>query len=397
MIERTYRVSDTVTEQFLRLPMALFANPKYNAMSLEAKFVYALLLDRLSLSQKNGWVNEENEVYLIYTREEIAKLLNITYKKSIGAFKELVDNKLLYEQRQGRGYANLLFVLKPELTEEDAAEFCEEFYESESENTEKEPENPCGTQMCQNGISRTAKTAHLELPNRHIKNCQNGTSRTAETAHLDMPKSHPSNINNINNNITKNDSSQSVSQQDKTLGSEKTVIASAQLDGQTDFTQTLKILDNDSASFEEFLQNCEFEFVPASAQPLFREALEKMYFSPELKIGGVMRSQQQIRERLKMLNAEILQDIHLRFLSANKVDKPIVKRLDYLISMLYNNPIEEQAELSAFDSEELGGEAYAMVVAIHRGYENPWEHRNSENPIIRHAAEQKIIEQQNSE
>ena len=168
MIERTYRVSDTVTEQFLRLPMALLANPKYNAMSLEAKFVYALLLDRLSLSQKNGWVNEENEVYLIYTREEIAKLLNITYKKAIGAFKELVDNKLLYEQRQGRGYANLLFVLKPELTEEDAAEFCEEFYESESENEEKEPENPCGTQMCQNGISRTAKTAHLELPKQHI-------------------------------------------------------------------------------------------------------------------------------------------------------------------------------------------------------------------------------------
>ena len=211
-----------------------------------------------------------------------------------------------------------------------------------------------------------------------------------------MSKSHPSNINNINNNITKNDSSQSISQQDKTLSSEKTVIASAQLDGQTDFTQTLEILDNDSASFEAFLEDCEFEFVPASAQPLFREALEKMYFSPELKIGGVMRSQQQIRERLKMLNAEILQDIHLRFLSANKVDKPIVKRLDYLISMLYNNPIEEQAELSAFDSEELGGEAYSMVVAIHRGYENPWEHRNSENPIIRHAAEQKIIEQQNS-
>ncbi len=375
--------------------MALIANPRYNAMSLEAKFVYSLLLDRLSLSQKNGWVNEENEVYLIYTREEIAKLLNITYKKAIGAFKELVDNKLLYEQRQGRGYANLLFVLKPELTEEEATEFYEEFYESESENTEKEPENPCGTQMCQNGISRTAKTAHLELPNRHIKNCQNSTSRTAKSTCLDMSKSHPSNINNINNNISENDSSQSISQQDKTSGSEKTVIASAQLDGQTDFTQTLEILDNDSASFEEFLIDCEFEFLPATAQPLFREALERMYFSPESKIGGVMYARQRVRERLKMLDAEMLQNIYIRFLSANKLDKPIVKPLDYLISMLYNNPIEEQAELSAFNSDEIG-EAFTTIVGIHRGYENPWEHRNSENPIIRHAAEQKIIEQQNS-
>lgn len=395
MIERTYRVSDTVTEQFLRLPMALLANPKYNAMSLEAKFVYALLLDRLSLSQKNGWVNEDNEVYLIYTREEIANLLNITYKKAIGAFKELVDNKLLYEQRQGRGYANLLFVLKPELTEEDATEFYEEFYESESEKAEKEPENPCGTQMCQNGISRTAKTAHLELPNRHIKTCQNGTSRTAETAHLDMPKSHTSNINNINNNISENDSSQSISQQDKTSSSEKTLLAPAQIDGQTDFTQTLEILDNDSAHFAEFLIDCEFEFLPASAQPLFREALEKMYFSPEVKINGAMHSQQQVRERLKLLDAEMLQEIHIRFLSANKPDKPIVKPLDYLISMLYNNSIEEEMERSAFDSDAIG-DAYATVVGINRGFENPWEHRDSKDAMIRRAAELKIIEQQNS-
>lgn len=63
--------------------------------------------------------------------------------------------------------------------------------------------------------------------------------------------------------------------------------------------------------------------------------------------------------------------------------------------MLYNNPIEEQTELAVFDSDEIG-EAYATVVSIHRGYEDPWEHRNSENPLIRHAAEQKIIEQQDS-
>lgn len=63
--------------------------------------------------------------------------------------------------------------------------------------------------------------------------------------------------------------------------------------------------------------------------------------------------------------------------------------------MLYNNPIEEQAESAAFDSDEIG-EANTTVVSIHRGYEDPWEHRNSENPLIRHAAEQKIIEQQDS-
>ena len=103
MIERTYKISDVVGEQFMRFPLSLLANPQYRQMSLEAKFVYALLLNRLGLSQKNRWVNEEKEVYLIYTREEAAATLNISYRKAIAVFKELIENGLLYEQRQGRG------------------------------------------------------------------------------------------------------------------------------------------------------------------------------------------------------------------------------------------------------------------------------------------------------
>ena len=83
MIERTYRVSDVVNEEFLRFPLTLLANPKYREMSLEAKFIYSLLLNRLTLSQKNNWINEDNEVYLIYTREDTANTLNITYRKAI--------------------------------------------------------------------------------------------------------------------------------------------------------------------------------------------------------------------------------------------------------------------------------------------------------------------------
>lgn len=74
MIERTYRISDVVNDEFLRFPLTLLANPKYKEMSLEAKFIYSLLLNRLTLSQKNGWINEENEVYLIYTREDAANI-----------------------------------------------------------------------------------------------------------------------------------------------------------------------------------------------------------------------------------------------------------------------------------------------------------------------------------
>ena len=137
MIDRTYRINDVVKNEFLRLPLALLANPKYKQMSLEAKFIYSLLLNRMTLSQRNDWINEDNEVYLIYTREEAATTLNISYKKSIAAFKELIQNGLLYEERQGLGAPNLLYVLKAELTDEDATDFGESFDGKDDEIGEK--------------------------------------------------------------------------------------------------------------------------------------------------------------------------------------------------------------------------------------------------------------------
>ena len=106
MIDRTYRISDVVNEEFLRFPLILLSNPRYKEMSLEAKFVYALLLNRLTLSQKNGWINEDNEVYLIYTREEAASLLNISYKKAISAFRELIEKN--YYINSGKGADTLI-------------------------------------------------------------------------------------------------------------------------------------------------------------------------------------------------------------------------------------------------------------------------------------------------
>ena len=98
-MKRCYTISDVIDQEFIRFPMSLLANPRYKAISLEAKMIYALLLNRLSLSQKNGWVNEEKEVYLIYTREEAAEMLGISYKKAISAFKELIAISLHYEVR----------------------------------------------------------------------------------------------------------------------------------------------------------------------------------------------------------------------------------------------------------------------------------------------------------
>ena len=48
-MENTYRISDVIDRRFLKLPLSLFADPEYRALSAESKLIYALLLDRMGL------------------------------------------------------------------------------------------------------------------------------------------------------------------------------------------------------------------------------------------------------------------------------------------------------------------------------------------------------------
>ena len=56
---------------FYRLPKALFVDPRFRGISAEAKILYGLLLDRMGLSTKNGWLDDAGRVYIIFTTEEI--------------------------------------------------------------------------------------------------------------------------------------------------------------------------------------------------------------------------------------------------------------------------------------------------------------------------------------
>jgi len=95
---------------FYRIPKLLFTNDQYKSMSTDAKVLYGLLLDRVSLSTKNNWVDTQGRVFIIYTREEAQEFLNIGKDKSIKLFKELVQNDLLEEVRQGLTKPNILYV-----------------------------------------------------------------------------------------------------------------------------------------------------------------------------------------------------------------------------------------------------------------------------------------------
>lgn len=108
-----YKSNETLENKFYQIPQELFINSLYkDKLNSDSKILYAFLIDRLSLSQKNNWRDSENNVYLIFTRQEVQDKLGLSEKTVIKAFKQLSDVKLIADKRQGLGKPNLIYVGK---------------------------------------------------------------------------------------------------------------------------------------------------------------------------------------------------------------------------------------------------------------------------------------------
>lgn len=108
-----YKSNETLENKFYQIPQELFVNSLYkNKLNSDSKILYAFLLDRLSLSQRNNWVDEDKNVYLIFTRQEVQDKLNLSEKTVIKAFKQLSETHLIADKRQGLGKPNLIYVGK---------------------------------------------------------------------------------------------------------------------------------------------------------------------------------------------------------------------------------------------------------------------------------------------
>jgi hypothetical protein len=98
---------------FFRIPKALFLDDRFKNLSVESKILYGMLLDRMGLSRKNGWLDKNNRVYIIYTIDEIMKHLNCGKQKAVKLMAELDSYKgigLIEKVRLGLGKPNLIYV-----------------------------------------------------------------------------------------------------------------------------------------------------------------------------------------------------------------------------------------------------------------------------------------------
>jgi phage protein len=158
---------------FYKIPKLLFTDDYFKKISVEAKVLYGLMLDRMSLSVKNQWMDEEGRAYIYYSLENIMDALGCSNKKAISIMKELdIDAGigLIEKKRQGQGKPTMIY-LKQFMIQD--------------------------VQKCRNYTSEE-KTDVSEVKNLHILKCKNDMSRNEESSCLEVKNIH-TNKNNINN------------------------------------------------------------------------------------------------------------------------------------------------------------------------------------------------------
>ena len=95
---------------FFRIPKALFQEQRFQSLSTDAKTLYGILLDRMSLSVKNEWFDKKGRVFIIFTIEDVKRTLRCADNKATRLLRELEGFGLIERKRRGQGKPCLVYV-----------------------------------------------------------------------------------------------------------------------------------------------------------------------------------------------------------------------------------------------------------------------------------------------
>lgn len=133
-MNRYYTLEESEQFTFYRVPKTLIMSVRYKNVSAEAKLLYGLMLDRMGLSQKNGWADDNGRTYIYFTVEEACESLGCGKDKILRLFFELESADLIERRRQGQGRPSVVYVRKV-ITDVEKTEVC-----NSGKPTSREPE-----------------------------------------------------------------------------------------------------------------------------------------------------------------------------------------------------------------------------------------------------------------
>lgn len=310
---------------FYRIPKILFTAECFKTISCEAKVLYGLLLDRMSLSIKNRWFDEEDRVYIIFTVEEIAELMNCGTQKAVRLLKELDSEKgigLVEKRRLGLGKPNVIYV--------------KNFMVKQPKKEEKEPEKPVNTQNCENHNSRVVKTTIQECPKSQFKNDENHNSGIVKITTLECPKSQSNNTD-----INKTDISETEINQSYPITS-------------NNFLKKKDVMEEMRAYREVIHENIDYQYHAKEDVDELVELIIEVMMMPEdsmIRIAGVEKPVALVKSRFMKLNYSHIEYV-LFCLNRNTTKVGNIKA--YVLTALYNAP----ATINSYYQAEVNHDMY---------------------------------------
>lgn len=279
-----YKSNEILNNKYYQVPQELFESSLYkDKLNSDSKILYAFILDRLSLSNKNHWFDSDNRVYLIFKRQEVCDKLRLSEKTVTKAFKQLSDVNLIEEKRQGLGKPNLIYVGK--------------IQHEEIINEEVKP------RATKNEIVKVEKMENeiQEQENLQVQNRKIYGSGVVENTVQEQEKFPTINTNNINTKIINTDSINPNSEDEKML--------------------------------DEIKIKCKLNEVAEQEKIVLEDIIEGLYYRENLKVGNEIINHSKILDKLNL----IVKDNLIKLLEILRNTPNIQNVKNYLMICLYNN------------------------------------------------------------
>ena len=179
---------------FYRIPKILITSPHFKKISDSAKLLYGLMLDRMSLSIRNGWLDDDNRAYIFFTTNDVMEQMCCGTEKATKMLTELDSEKgigLIERVKQGQGKPAIIY-LKKFYELEDTARSTK-LSEIESQDFQESK-----VKTFENRKTRLSEIESQDFRESKNKTFENRKSGLSEIESLEFRKSK-CNYNNINN------------------------------------------------------------------------------------------------------------------------------------------------------------------------------------------------------
>ena len=326
---------------FYRIPKILITSPHFKKISDSAKLLYGLMLDRMSLSIRNGWLDDDNRAYIFFTTNDVMEQMCCGTEKATKMLTELDSEKgigLIERVKQGQGKPAIIYLKK--------------FYELEdtARSTKLSEIESQDVQESKNKTFENRKTRLLKIESQDFRKSKNKTfenrkSGLSEIESLEFRKSK-CNYNNINN--TDINYIYPINQDNYNIQNSDTQTEEEWIDRYTKTVDEIK----KQIDYDYLINHAERDIVDEVVN-IMAEVMT--VYRPKYKIEGDFIEYNAVVNRFRQITAQKLEICLLAY--SRKIQR-IKNPKAYWISTLYNIPLTSEIVLQNMinsDIYESGG------------------------------------------